>query len=254
MDMDVTTGISALGSEKSIEGAAKIAAIRHLIGAKNDELLSHKYFRMSRANQIGRAQMIEITKQLYCFSVCFERLMTRRIANYSSSMDPRVIQIARRHLREEIGHAQMFYDCLAANGVTQEELARIVPKTFTKAMFGYLTATVQHENEYVTNIAIMQVMETIGYHFFSATLAIMKNHGMMAQAMQQHADDDEDHANLGVELIADFDDKTMADSRRVICDIYHLMGFMLDDWLLGEGAAAAAGSRRRRSARPPKSN
>jgi hypothetical protein len=134
-------------------------------------------------------------------------------------------------MREEIGHAQMFRDCLIANGVSSSELDDVAPNTFTKAMFGYLTVTIQHENEYVSNVAIMQVMESIGLHFFSATLAVMQRHGMAAEALSQHAEDDEEHSKLGLELAGQFDPRTMSDCKRVIDDIYRLMNFVLEDWM-----------------------
>jgi hypothetical protein len=151
-------------------------------------------------------------------------------------------------LREEIGHSELFSQCLEVNGVSRDELSRVTPKMFTKAMFGYLTATIQHENEYVSNVAIMQVMESIGYHFFSATLKVMQQHDLMARAMEEHAEDDEEHANLGVELAAHFDERTWHDCRRVINDLYRLFGFVLDEWLgVHNDSPSAAPERRRRS-------
>jgi hypothetical protein len=190
-------------------------------------------------------------KQLYCFSVFFERLLARRITEYSSTRDPRIIQIARGHFREEIGHAQLFRDCLVANGISTDEVDQLAPTTMTKALFGYLTVTVLHENEYVSNVAIMQVMESIGFHFFAATLKVMEAERMLAEAMEKHTDDDEDHAELGVELAAEFDDVTMADCERVIDDIYRLMSFMLHEWLnRARDTAQPTQARRRRSIRP----
>ena len=61
--------------------------------------------------------MLEVVKQLYCFSVFFERLLTRRITEYSSRGDQHLLQMAREHLREEIGHAELFRDCLVNNGI-----------------------------------------------------------------------------------------------------------------------------------------
>jgi thiaminase len=254
MDIEIKTGaLGALG--RSGGGSAQIAALRHLIDTKNTSLLNHRYFRLCRARDIGKKQMIEVVKQLYCFSVFFERLLTRRIAEYTSAMDPRVIAMARKHLREEIGHAELFSRCLEANGISSAELSTLMPKMFTKAMFGYLTATVQHENEYVSNVAIMQVMESIGYHFFTATLDVMKAHGLMAHAMQEHSEDDAEHANLGVELAAQFDAATMSNCHRIVADLYRLMGFVLDEWLgVHNESPSAAPERKRRSSRPPRSN
>src|SRR5262245_25252449 len=105
-------------------------------------LLQHRYFKLCERGAIGRDAMIEIVKQLFCFSVFFERILTRRIAEFSSGRDERVVQMARGHLREEIGHANMFQQCLIDNGVPAEEIPLLAPKMFTKAMFGYLLATV----------------------------------------------------------------------------------------------------------------
>lgn len=211
--------------------AGNAAELERLIASKNESLLEHPYFRRCRTGQISRAQLLEIVKQLYCFSVFFERLLARRIAEYSSARDPRVIALARGHMREEIGHAQMFRDCLLGNGVSASEVGDIAPRMFTKAMFGYLTVTLQHENEYVSNVAIMQVMESIGLHFFSETLKVMRAHDMIAEALLRHAEDDDGHSRLGLELAECFDGRTMSDSRRVIDDLYRLMGFVLDEWL-----------------------
>ena len=214
-----------------LAAADQVTHIRQLIERNNQKLLEHRYFRLCASTAITRDQMLEIAKQLYCFSVFFERLLARRITEYSSDRDPQVLALARTHMREEIGHAELFRQCLEANGVAPDEVLSIAPAMFTKAMFGYLTVTVQHENEYVTNVAIMQVMESIGYHFFSATLILMRTHGMLAQAMAEHSESDIEHANLGVELIADFDETTMRDCCRTIEDIYRLMPLVFDEWL-----------------------
>jgi thiaminase len=250
MTMQHGTGVRASGLDP---GAAQITKLRRLIASKNEALLSHRYFRMCRGNELGREHLIEIVKQLYCFSVFFERLLTRRISDYSSGRDQRILQIARDHLRDEIGHADLFYQCLTRNGVSHDEVMALSPKMFTKAMFGYLTATVQHENEYVSNVAIIQVMESIGYHFFSETLRVMRTHKMAADALVKHTEDDEDHPELGMELVAQFDAPTMASCTRIVHDIYRLMGFVLDEWLGLEPGSPSLG-RRRRTSRPPKAN
>lgn len=201
------------------------------IAACDRLLLGHRYFKLCERGAISREAMIEIVKQLYCFSVFFERILTRRIAEFSSGLDERVIDMARDHLREEIGHAAMFQECLIENGFPASEIADLTPKMFTKAMFGYLLATVQHENEYVTNVAIMQVMESIGFHFFRSTLDVMKRHGMTSAAFEAHSEADEDHRFLGIDLVASFDARTLAASLRIVDDIYRLMGYVLDEWL-----------------------
>lgn len=232
--------VAALGQAERIE------EIRSLIRAKNDTLLAHDYFRLCRERALTRAQLLDVVRQLYCFSVFFERLLARRIAEYSSAMDPRVIAMARDHMREEIGHAAMFADCLRANGVPDAEVRKLEPAMFTKALFGYLTVTLLHENEYVGNVAIMQVMESIGFHFFTATLEMMRTHGLLADAMVQHSVDDEHHSELGMDLIGELDTRTLRDCRRVIEDLYRLMGFVLTEWLGPQPAP-----RRKRSTRPP---
>lgn len=230
----------------------RIAEVKNLIQAKNAQLLEHEYFRLCRENQLTRGQLMDVVRQLYCFSVFFERLLARRIAEYSSAMDPRVITMAREHMREEIGHAQMFADTLRSNGASSAEIDRLEPAMFTKAMFGYLTVTIQHENEFVSNVAIMQVMESIGYHFFTATLGVMRSHDMLADAMLQHSEDDEHHSELGLDLIAELDSRTMRDCKRVIEDVYRLMSYVLNEWLGMRLFATTPPPRRRRSTRPPR--
>jgi pyrroloquinoline quinone (PQQ) biosynthesis protein C len=205
--------------------------VRGLIEQKNRELLEHRYFRMCRTRALDQARMLDVVKQLYCFSVYFERILARRISEYSSGKNPEILAIARAHMREEIGHAELFRECLEANGISRAEVYSLEPAMFTKAMFGYLTVTIQHENEYVSNVVIMQVMESIGYHFFSETLRVMQAHSMVAQAMLQHSEDDMEHANLGAHLIGNFDESTARDCRRTIDDIYRLMPLVFDEWL-----------------------
>ena len=213
-----------------LRGPNIIALERHL-ASWQQQLLSHRYFEHCRAGNIERGQLIEIIKQLYCFSVFFERLLTMRISRYSSQMDERILEAAREHLREEIGHAELFQICLLENGVSPEDTNAAMPRMFTKALFGYLVATVMHENEYVTNVAMMQVMEGIGLAFFQATLELMKRHQLMSAVMQQHTEDDQEHWSIGLELADEFDPETMADCHRVIDDLYRLMGHVLDEWL-----------------------
>jgi pyrroloquinoline quinone (PQQ) biosynthesis protein C len=250
MTMDVKT-ITRQPARMKANGS-RLEQVQRLIALRNAQLLEHEYFRRCRAGRISRTELLEIVKQLYCFSVFFERLLARRIAEYSSSRDERVISMARAHMREEIGHAQLFRDCLAANGVAERELSQLSPAMFTKAMFGYLTVTIQHENEFVSNVAIMQVMEGIGYHFFSATLKIMQSQDMLADPMEQHTEDDEDHANWGLDFIREFSDATMQDTCRVVDDLYRLMSFVLDEWLGTRRALSVAPERKRRSSRPPR--
>jgi thiaminase len=230
--------------------------IQKLIDRKNQEILKHPYFHMCRSRQISKDQIVDVIKQVYCFSIFFERLLTRRIAECTTSTDVRLLQMARGHLRDELGHVQLFADCLRENGVSRAELSQLRPKTFTKTVFGYLLATIQHEHAYVSNVALMQVMESIGYYFFTATCDAMRAHGMAAAAMQQHTEDDAEHAALGIELIAQFDEQNLRDCDRVINDVYRLMSLMFEEWA-GAGGKKATPSlppRRRRTSRPPRTN
>jgi len=224
---------------------AKVRTLRELIQEKNQALLDHRYFRMCQTGEIGKKQTLEIVKQLYCFSVFFERLLTRRITEYSSRGNQELLEMAREHLREEVGHAALFRDCLVSNGVSPEDVAKIEPKMFTKAMFGYLVTTIQHENEYVTNVAIMQVMESIGFHFFSNTLKVLEAHDLSAEALVHHTEADEHHPEMGWDFVPSFDENTMADCQRVVTDLYRLMGFTLDEWLGLAPTAAVTGTQRR---------
>ena len=234
-----------------------VRALRELIESKNQALIGHRYFRLCEGGELGRAQMLEVVKQLYCFSVFFERLLTRRITEYSSRGDQQLLQMAREHLREELGHSELFRVCLINNGIRVDDVRAIEPKMFTKAMFGYLVATIQHENEYVTNVAIMQVMESIGYLFFSRTLQAMDAHQLSADALVQHTEADEHHPEMGWDFVPSFDENTMADCRRVVGDVYRLMGFTLDEWLglAPTATGTVTGSRRtRQSNRPAKAS
>jgi len=214
--------------------AGKGAALMELIRTENEALLTHRYFDLCRSGALDRGQALEIVKQLFCFSVCFERLLTLRIARHSAWMDPRTLRVAREHLREELGHVDMFRKCLRENGVSSEELARLSPKMFTTALFGYLLATVLHETDLVANVAMISVMERIGVHFFRATSVMLKRHDMQTDAVDQHAEEDEGHATMGLELLTSLERRTLMDCRRVITDLYRLMGHVLDEWLTPE--------------------
>jgi len=98
-------------------------------------------------------------------------------------------------------------------------------------MFGYLLATVEYEHEIVTNIAIMQVMESIGLHFFEETFKIMEEHGLHSQAFEDHAEDDKVHSERGMDLYMMLGSPVLADAERVISDMFHLMGFVFAEWL-----------------------
>jgi len=247
---------SRLKASKPDDTDANILSLRELIRSKNEALLAHRYFRQCKAGDLSRTQMLEVVKQLFCFSVFFERLLTRRITEYSSHGDQQLLEMAREHLREELGHAELFRECLVNNGISADEIRKIEPKMFTKAMFGYLVATIQHENEYVTNVAIMQVMESIGYLFFSHTLQAMTAYHLSADALVQHTEADERHPELGWVFVPSFDGATMTACRRVVDDVYRLMGFTLDEWLGLSPTATGTTSpvsnpRRTRQSNPP---
>jgi hypothetical protein len=212
-------------------GAGANGVVQQLVEQLNGELLEHRYFKLCRTHSIDRERMLGVVKHLYCFSVYFERILARRISEYSSAKDPRILSLARAHMREEIGHAELFRECLVANGVAASDVLQLEPSTFTKAMFGYLTVTIQYEDEFVGNVVIMQVMESIGYHFFSATLKLMQSHGLAADAMVQHSEDDLEHANLGLDLLDGLSEATLRDCCRTIRDIYRLMPLVFDEWL-----------------------
>jgi pyrroloquinoline quinone (PQQ) biosynthesis protein C len=214
------------------ELGSRAQQLKDMIEEKTVLLLGHHpYFIRCRAKQIDRDQALNVVKHLYCFSVFFERLLARRVTEHSSMKDPRVLALARKHLQEEIGHAELFRECLEINGVAAEDVLELVPATFTKAMFGYLTVTIQYESEFVANVAIMQVMESIGCHFFAATLELLQSHGIVARAIAEHAAADIAHANMGLELIDRLDDGMMSDCRRIVSDVYRLMSFVLAEWL-----------------------
>jgi hypothetical protein len=221
---------------------AQIAAIKNLIAKENAGLLQHRYFDVCRTGSMGRAQLVAIMKELYCFSVFYERILTLRVARHSTTMDARSLEVARQHLEEEFGHVRLFRTCLLDSGVSPQELSQLAPKTLTKALYGYLLATVLHENDYVINVAVTLVMESIGYHFFQATSAAMKLHQMSNGAAEEHATEDAGHAVLGIELAARFDEQTMRDSQRVIRDLYRLMPIVFDEWLAAGKLALNAGT------------
>lgn len=208
--------------------------LSQLLGIREKEFLEHLYFRRCAEGDITRTQLVGLLKQLYCFSVFFERLLARRIAEYSTSMDSRIIRIAREHMTEEIAHSDLFLSCLVDSGVAEKDVYNTLPKMFTKSLFGYLAATIIHDNEYVSNVAIMQVMESIGQSFFGATLNVMRVHDMPCEAFELHAEADDWHSQLGIELLDSFDETTEREATAVINDIYRLMGFVLNEWASDE--------------------
>jgi len=214
-----------------IPGPHRIEAIKREVIAGTEAIGRHRYFELCGSKQLGRDELMQVIEQLYCFSVFFERLLTLRISRYSSDMDGRVLSMARSHLSEEFGHSILFFKCLSQNGKSIDDILRIRPKMFTRALYGYLSAIITHENEFIANVAIMQAMESLGLQFFSATLPVLEHHNMMSEAMRAHSEADEEHAQLGLEFAAEFDDRTLSKALATIRDIYRLMGFVLDEWL-----------------------
>ncbi|HYD79911.1 MAG TPA: iron-containing redox enzyme family protein [Paucimonas sp.] len=175
--------------------------------------------------------MLETLKQIHCFSAYYERLITRRLATFRMNTNRDLLSTARHHLMEEIGHPDLFRACLIANGLSDGECDEIVPGTHTKALFGFLLATIDYEDEYVGSVAMLQAMESIGKIFFDATLASMRAVGMAADVFAAHSEADNDHAELGYDELADCDPYTIKDCIRVIDDIYVLMDHFLDQFI-----------------------
>jgi hypothetical protein len=201
-----------------------------------EELAQSRYFQLCRSGELTRAQLLGVIEQLYCFSTLFERILTRRLGALSSRSPEALVRLARWHLREELGHAELFRRSLLRNGRTPEQIRQLAPTAHTKALFGYLLATLEYEDELVTNVAIMQVMELIGLHFFEVSLSVMERHGVEASALAAHAEDDRSHSRQGFDLCSMMDGPVLADAIRVIDDLFRLMASVLEDWI---GAADA---------------
>lgn len=206
-------------------------AVVRRVSRRMDELARSKYFQLCRSGELTRGQLLRVIEQLYCFSTLFERILTRRLGTFTSRSPDALVQMARRHLQEEIGHAELFRGSLLRNGLTPDQIQRLTPTAHTKALFGYLLATLEYEHELVTNVAIMQVMELIGLRFFECSFSAMEQYGVEASALAAHAHDDQAHANLGLELCRELDERTLADAIRVIDDLFRLMASVLDEWV-----------------------
>jgi hypothetical protein len=223
-----------MGNSAMWDGDSSLNQVETILGLVNlrmDELFATRYFQLCKAGDLTRDQLMGTIEQLYCFSIFFERILTRRMAKFDSSSNPTLVRLARKHLKEEIGHVDMFLKCLLKNGYTNERMLEVRPKTHTKALFGYLLATVEYEHEVVSNIAIIQVMELIGMHFFDATLAVMQQHRLEASAIELHAEDDKTHSGQGIDLCRTLTREGLGDSLRVINDLFRLMTMALDDWI-----------------------
>jgi hypothetical protein len=223
--MDNSTMHGDTGQTNNVE------AILTLINRRMDELSAGKYLHLCKTGDLSRDQLLSTVEQLYCFSIFFERILIRRMAKFSSDSNPALIRLARRHLREEFGHTDMFRKCLLSNGHTSEQIQALSPKAYTKCLFGYLLATVEYEDELVANIAIMQVMELIGLNFFESTCRVMTQHGLEASVFEAHAEDDKTHSGQGLDLYRTMSARLLGDSLRVIDDLFRLMAVTLDDWI-----------------------
>jgi hypothetical protein len=209
----------------------KVEEISEIIKRGLESLTRHRYFEACRTNAFEAPQLLAALKQVYCTSIFFERMVTRRLGGFSSRTPYKTLADARKHIIEEAGHPEMFRECLLKNGVSVEELDAIMPSTFTKALYGYFLATLEHEREEVSSVALYQVMETAGHLFFQAMVPVMRHHGQDLAAFMVHAELDTEHGELGLADCAFFDDATMADCRRVLGDIFRLMLLTLDDWV-----------------------
>jgi pyrroloquinoline quinone (PQQ) biosynthesis protein C len=211
----------------------RVEAILDLVNRRMEELSASRYFHLCKTGDLTKGQLLGTVEQLYCFSTFFERILTRRMSKFNSDSNPALVRLARRHLKEEIGHADLFRKCLLSNGYTNEQVLALSPRTYTKCLFGYLLATVEYEDEIVTNVAIMQVMELIGLNFFESTIRVMTQHGLEASVFEEHAEDDKTHSGQGLDLYRTMSDQRLADSLRVISDLFRVMTAALDDWISG---------------------
>ena len=142
-----------------------------------------------------------------------------------------LLQHARRHLSEELGHAELFGACLLDAGCTLADLRALEPQLMTKALYGYLLVAVEDENEYISNIAVFQVMEAIGQCFFAATMQAIQAHGLPQEVFAAHSDGDDGHALLGIEQCEGFDEEHMQRSALIIHDLFQLMPLVFDAWM-----------------------
>lgn len=222
-------------TESELEGSplqvTNIEAVLSRVNRRMDELAGCRYFRLCRSGALTHAQLVRVLEQLYCFSTLFERILTRRLGALTSRSPEGLVLLARRHLREELGHVELFRRSLLRNGRTTEQIKQLAPSAHTKALFGYLLATLEYEHELVTNVAIMQVMELIGLHFFECSFSAMEQLGVEASALAAHAEDDRSHSRQGFDLCSAMDRQTLADAMRVIDDLFRLMAFVLEDWI-----------------------
>lgn len=229
MEHSSTSTPQTVASKQGIK--SNIQIIQSLITEKMSQLLKHPYFLACKNNSLDTNQLIGIIKNLYSFSIFFERILTRRISLYTNQMNDELLIIARQHLREEIGHVELFRECLLRNGVNAEEISLITPSRYGKAIFGYLLATIEYENEYVTNVALIQVMELVALHFFNTTLEVMIKNDLYADAFKIHGEDDSSHALLGLEHYNQMDARSLRDCQRIISDLFGLFDDMLTEWL-----------------------
>jgi hypothetical protein len=221
----VEEGLLALGHTSNSD------LIRGEVDRQVEKLLKTPFFTACRAGRVGRPEMLAILPQLYTFSLYFERIITRRVATYSTRAEPVLLEKAREHMVDEIGHARMFHDVLRSVGWSSERIEAIKPSGMTKAVFGYMLATIDYDDALVTNVAIMQVLETIGQHFFSHSLEIMKELGLPLKSMQAHTEADDEHSLIGYDLYDQMDAKTLDHALHVVRELFSLMARMITSWL-----------------------
>jgi hypothetical protein len=215
--------------------ADRTGSIKRRLDSRMATLRRHSYFKRCHSGALTAPQLLGVAEQLYCFSVYFERLLTRRLSMLPSRTNATILEISRQHLAEEIGHAKIFRGYLQSHGLTAAQVDALAPKTYTRALFGYLLATLEYENEFVANIAIVQVMELIALNFFTATRAAINKVGLGDGPFELHSVADDGHAELGLELCGGFDEHTLQASETAIDDLFVLMPHVFEEWLPAAG-------------------
>jgi hypothetical protein len=215
--------------------ADRAGTIKKRLDSRMATLQQHSYFQRCHSGTLTAPQLLAVAEQLFCFSVYFERLLTRRLSRLSSQTHATILEISRQHLAEEIGHAKIFRGYLLSHGHTAAQVDALAPKTYTRALFGYLLATLEYENEFVANIAIVQVMELIALNFFTATRIAINKVGLGDGPFELHSVADDGHAELGLDLCGSFNAQTLRASETAIDDLFVLMPHVFEEWLPASG-------------------
>lgn len=229
---ELTSGATRSLLQKNSEGQRKLAEILKLVDGHMESLLRHDYFQACRAGALGRSQMVTILQQLYCFSRLFERLITRRLATLSPRAPESIIDVARQHIRDEIGHPAMFRRVLLDLGMTREECNRLVPSAHTMALYGYMLVLMEDESEIVFSVAMFQFLEAAGFQFFNAMLPLIAQIGEARHAFVEHAEHDAGHEMMGLEDVILFDEQVRVDCQRVLPNLFCLAENVLKEWML----------------------